>query len=161
MVKHTLTVALVKHILQVLDRLGPTVARHRWQCPRHRGRRGRWHHRTMLRGTLDLDRLHQTKGDPGSGPSRPAPKQIPNPRVRVTPIPPSPPHAPPAYWSMEPSDLADSLWGHQEPPCVIHGLSPCPYPVAQRQPVFTSPGEGEGGEGVTVEEEMAWSWSSL
>jgi hypothetical protein len=34
--------------------------------------------------TLDLDRLHQTGGDPGVGPSHQAPEQIPNPRVRVT-----------------------------------------------------------------------------
>jgi hypothetical protein len=29
----------------------------------------------------------------------------------------------------------------------------CPYLVAQRQPVFSSPGEGEGEEGITKEEE--------
>jgi hypothetical protein len=51
---------------------------------------------------------------------------------------------------MEPSDLADSSWGRREPPCAIRGMGPCPYPIAQRQPVFTSPGEGEG---VTEEEE--------
>jgi hypothetical protein len=54
---------------------------------------------------------------------------------------------------MEPSDPVDSLWVRQEPPCAIHGMGPCPYPVAQRQPVFTSPGEGGGEEGVTEEEE--------
>jgi hypothetical protein len=53
---------------------------------------------------------------------------------------------------MEPSDPADSPWGHQEPPCAIHGMGPCLYPVVQRQPIFTSPCEGEG-EGVTEEEE--------
>jgi hypothetical protein len=94
------------------------------------------------------------------GPSRPAQEQIPNPRVRVTPSPPSPSPAPSAYWPMEPSDPTDSSWGHREPPCAIHGMGSCPYPVAQRQPVFSSPGEGEG-EGVTEEEEDDWSWPSL
>jgi hypothetical protein len=32
-------------------------------------------------------------------------------------------------------------------------MGPCPYPFVQRQPVFTSPGEGEGEDGVTEEEE--------
>jgi hypothetical protein len=90
MVKHTLTVALVNSILHVLDRLGPTVARRRRRRPRCRGPRRRRHHRTVPEGTLDLDWLHRTGGDPGTGPSRPTPEQIPNPRVRVTPRPPSP-----------------------------------------------------------------------
>jgi hypothetical protein len=30
----------------------------------------------------------------------------------------------------------------------------CPYPVAQRQPVFSSPGKGEGEEGVAGGEDM-------
>jgi hypothetical protein len=80
----------MKCILQFLDRLGPTVARHRRRRPR-RGRRGRQHHRIVPGGTLDLDRLHRTGGDPGVGPSHLTPEQIPNPRVRVTPRPPSPP----------------------------------------------------------------------
>jgi hypothetical protein len=54
---------------------------------------------------------------------------------------------------MESSDPAASPWGHQELPCVIHGMGPCPYPVAQWQPVFSSPGDGEGEEEVVEEEE--------
>jgi hypothetical protein len=54
---------------------------------------------------------------------------------------------------MEPSDPAASPWGRWEPPCAVHGTGPCPYPVAQWQPVFSSPGEGEGEEEVIEEEE--------
>jgi hypothetical protein len=32
-------------------------------------------------------------------------------------------------------------------------MGPCPYSIAQRQLVFTSPSEGEGEEGVAEEEE--------
>jgi hypothetical protein len=53
---------------------------------------------------------------------------------------------------MEPSDQVDSPWRRREPPCAIHGMGPCPYLVAQRQLMFSSPGEGEG-EGVAKEEE--------
>jgi hypothetical protein len=35
MLKHVLTVALVKSVLQVLDRMGPAGARHHQQRPRH------------------------------------------------------------------------------------------------------------------------------
>jgi hypothetical protein len=65
---------------------------------------------------------------------------------------PSPSPEPPAYRPMEPSDPADSPWGHWETPCAIHGMGPCPYPVAQRQPVLSSPGMREGEEGVTDED---------
>jgi hypothetical protein len=47
---------------------------------------------------------------------------------------------------VEPSDLAASPWSRREPPCVIHGTGPCPYPVAQWQLVSLSLGEGEGEE---------------
>jgi hypothetical protein len=55
---------------------------------------------------------------------------------------------------MEPLDPAISLRGRQEPPCAIHGLGPCPHPVALRRSVLSSlsPREGgeEGEEGVTT-----------
>jgi hypothetical protein len=54
---------------------------------------------------------------------------------------------------MEPLDPADSPWGHREPPYAIHVMGLCPYPIAPRQPVITSPGEGEGEEGVTEDGE--------
>jgi hypothetical protein len=82
------------------------------------------------------------------GPSRQAPEQIPNPRVRVMQWPPSPSLTPPAYWSMEPSDPATSPRSRQEPPCAIHSMGPCLYLVVQRQPVLSSPGMREGEEGV-------------
>jgi hypothetical protein len=40
-------------------------------------------------------------------------------------------------------------------PYAIHGMGPCPYPVVQRQPVFSSPGMGEGEEGVAIAEGVA------
>jgi hypothetical protein len=83
------------------------------------------------------------------GPSCQAPEQIPNPRVRVMQWPPSPSLTPPAYWSMEPSDPATSPRSRQEPPCAIHSMGPCLYPVVQRQSVLSSPGMREGEEGVT------------
>jgi hypothetical protein len=84
MVKNSLTIALVKSILQVLDRMDPTGARRHRRRPRRCGRRGSRHHRPVPGGTLDLDWLHRTRGDLGAGPSHGALKQIPNPRVRVT-----------------------------------------------------------------------------
>jgi hypothetical protein len=106
----------------------------------------------VLEAPIDLDRLRRTKGDPGAGSSHQAPKQIPNPRVSVTPQPSSSSPAPPTYWPLEPSDPATSPWGHREPPCAIHGLGPCPYLVALRRSVLSSPspreGEREGEEGV-------------
>jgi hypothetical protein len=100
------------------------------------------------RATLDLDRLRRTGGDYGAGPSHQASEHIPNPRVRVMQRLPSPSPTPPAYWSMEPSDLGTSLRSHWELSCAIHGMGPCPYPVAQRQPVLSSSGMREGEEGV-------------
>jgi hypothetical protein len=139
MVKHTVTVALVKSVLQVLDHMGPTRRRHRRRCPRRRGRGRNGYRRLVPGGTLDLDRLCRTGGNPRAGPTRQALEQIPNPKVRVTQRPPSPSPTPPTYWPMKPSDPATSSWGHREPPCAIHGMGPCPYPVAPRQPVLSSP----------------------
>jgi hypothetical protein len=152
MVKQSLTIAFVKSILQVLDRVGPTEMCRRQRHPRQHGRRGRRHRRPVPRGTLDLDRLRRTGGNPGAGSSHQAPEQISNPRVRVTPQPPSPSPAPPAYWPIEPSDPTTSPWGHREPFCAIHDLGPCPYPVALRRSVLSSlslrEGEREGEERV-------------
>jgi hypothetical protein len=109
-------------------------------------------------GTLDLDRLHWTGEDPRAGPSHQAQEQIPIPRVRFPQRPPFPSLASPAYWSMEPSDPATSLRSRREPPCAIHGLGPCPYPVAPRQTVLSSPslreGEREGEEGLIDVEDV-------
>jgi hypothetical protein len=66
----------------------------------------------------------------------------------------SPSPTPLAYWLMEPSDPATSLRSHREPPCAIHGMGPCPYPIAQRQPVLSPPGMREGEEGVTDVEDV-------
>jgi hypothetical protein len=146
MVKQTLTGALVKSILQVLDRVGPTGVRRHWRPSRRHGRRGaglRW---PMPGATMDLDRFHRIRGDPGTGTSHQAPNQIPNPRVSVLHRPPSPSPEPPAYWPMEPSDTTTSPRGHREPPCAIHGSGPCPYPVALRRSVLSSPSLREGGE---------------
>jgi hypothetical protein len=156
MVKHSLTVALVKSVLQVLDWMGPTGARRCRRRPRHRAHRGRRHHRTVLVGTLYLDQLHQTGEDPRAGPSCQAPEKIPNLRVRVMQrLPsPSPSPTPSAYWPMEPSDPATSPRSRQEPPCAIHGMGLCPYLVAQRQPVLSSLGMREGEEGITDVEDI-------
>jgi hypothetical protein len=54
---------------------------------------------------------------------------------------------------MEPLDSVASPWGGRELPCTVHGTGPCPYPVAQCQLVFSSPGDGEGEEEVIEEEE--------
>jgi hypothetical protein len=99
---------------------------------------------------LNLDRLRQTGGDPGVGTSSQAPRRTPNPRVRVLERPPSPSPDPPAYWPMEPSDPATPLRGLREPPCIIHGWGPCPYPVVMRQTELSSPSPIEGGEEVTI-----------
>jgi hypothetical protein len=54
---------------------------------------------------------------------------------------------------MEPSDLVTSPRGRREPPCAIYGLGSCPYPVALRRMVLSSPSPREGGEeGVTAAE---------
>jgi hypothetical protein len=66
----------------------------------------------------------------------------------------SPSPTPPACWPMEPTDPATSLWGHREIPYAIYSLGPCPYPVAQMQPMLSSPGMREGEEGVTDEEDV-------
>jgi hypothetical protein len=47
---------------------------------------------------------------------------------------------------MEPSDPAISLRCHREPRCAIHGSGPCPYSVALRRSVLSSPSPREGGE---------------
>jgi hypothetical protein len=158
MVKQSLTAALVKSILQVLDQVDPTELRRHRRRPRRRDRRGSRHRRPVLRGTLDMDWLHRIGGDPGVGPSHQALEPIPNPRVRVTQRPPSPSPAPLAYWPMESSDPATSLRGHREPPCVIHGMGSCPYPVALWRSVLSSSspreGEREGEEGVTDVEDV-------
>jgi hypothetical protein len=84
MVKQSLTVALVKSILQVLDRVGPMeLCRHR-RCYRRCGQRGRRYCQLVPEGTLVLDQLHQTRGDPGARPPHQAPEKISNPRVMVT-----------------------------------------------------------------------------
>jgi hypothetical protein len=77
----------------------------------------------------------------------------PNPRVRVLERPPSPSPDPPTYRPMKPSDPAASPWDRREPPYAVHGTGPCPYPVAQWQPMFSSPDKGEGEEEVIEEEE--------
>jgi hypothetical protein len=105
-----------------------------------------------------LERLRQTGGDPGAGPSSQAPMHAPNPRVRVLEQPPSPPthsHSPDplAYWLMQPSDLATSPRGRRETPCTIDDWGTCPYPVASRRLNLSSPSPREGGEGVTAVEE--------
>jgi hypothetical protein len=87
------------------------------------------------------------------GSSRQPSVDAPNPRVRVLEQPPSPSPDPPAYRPLEPSNPAASPWGCQELPYAVHGTGSCPYPVAQWQPVFSSPSEGEGEEEVVEEEE--------
>jgi hypothetical protein len=78
MVKHALTIALVKSVLQVLDHMGPTGARHRRRHPRHHGCIGRRHlqqqpevsHRSMpltlgsgfLNDLLHLPLIHRPIG---------------------------------------------------------------------------------------------------
>jgi hypothetical protein len=133
--------------------MGPTGARRHRRRPRRRGCRGRRHQQQQPGVTLDLDRLRQTGGEPRAGYSHQPSADAPNPRVRVLERPPSPSPDPLAYRPMEPSDSAASLWGHRELPCTVHGTSPCPYPVAQWQPVFSSPGDGEGEIEVIEEEE--------
>jgi hypothetical protein len=48
--------------------------------------------------------------------------------------------------------------GHREPPCAIHGMDSCPYPVTLRQSVLSSlgprEGEREGEEGATDVEDV-------
>jgi hypothetical protein len=88
------------------------------------------------------------------GPSRQAPEQIPNPRVRIMQRPLSPSPEPPAYRPMEPLDPANSPWGCREMPCAIHDMGPSPYPVAQKQPVLSSPGMRQGEEGVANEDSV-------
>jgi hypothetical protein len=101
---------------------------------------------------MDLDRLRGTGGDPGAGSSHQAPDRIPNPRVRVPHRPLSSSPTPPAYWPMEPSDSAISPRGRWETPCAIHGSGPCPYLVALRSSVLSSPSPREGEEGVAIAE---------
>jgi hypothetical protein len=125
------------------------------RCQRRRGRRGRQHQQQQPGVTLDLDRLHQTGGDPGAGSLRQPLANAPNPRVRVLERPSSPSSDPPAYRLMEPSGPVASPWGHREPPCVVHGTGMCPYPVAQWQPMFSSPGDREGEEVIKEEDEAA------
>jgi hypothetical protein len=146
MVKHALTVALVKSVLQVLDRMGPTRARRRQRHPRRRGHRGRRHQQQQPGVTLDLDWLRWTRGDPKARSLHLPLADIPNPRVRVLEWPPSPSPDQPAYRPMAPSDPVVSPWGRQQPPCTVHGMGPCPYPVVQWQLVFSSLGDGEGEE---------------
>jgi hypothetical protein len=68
--KKALTIAFVKSVLEVLDRLGPTEGRRRrQQRPRRRGRGRTGNQRQQLRVTLDLDRLHRTGGDLVAGSS--------------------------------------------------------------------------------------------
>jgi hypothetical protein len=88
MVNKALTVALVNSILQVLDQVSPNCVR-RGQ-PRCCGRWGVVVHRHVPMEALDLDWLHQIRGDPGAGPSSQEPTHAPNPRVRVLERPPSP-----------------------------------------------------------------------
>jgi hypothetical protein len=45
---------------------------------------------------------------------------------------------------MEPSDPATSPRDHREPPCAIHSMGPCPYPIALRRLVLSSPSPREG-----------------
>jgi hypothetical protein len=83
MVTQTLTVALVKSILKVLDRVGPTTTRHRWCRPQCRGRWGARIHRVVPGEPLDLDRLRRAEEDPREGTLSQAPMRTPNTRVRV------------------------------------------------------------------------------
>jgi hypothetical protein len=106
-------------------------------------------HRPAPEAALNLDRLRRTRGDPGVGTSSQAPVRTPNPRVKVLERLPSPSPDPPAYWLMEPSNSVTSLRGHQEPPCAI----PCPYPVAPRWTMPSSPSLREEGEWVAIVEE--------
>jgi hypothetical protein len=55
---------------------------------------------------------------------------------------------------MEPSDPTDPPWGHWEMPYAIQSMGSCPYPVAQRQPVLSSPGMREGEEGLDDEDDV-------
>jgi hypothetical protein len=152
--KQALTVALVKSVLEVKDHLGRTEGRHRRRRhPRRRGCGRMGNQRQQPRVTLDLDRLRQIGGDPRSGSSHQPSADAPNPRVRVLEQSPSPSPNPPAYRPMEPLDPTASPRSRREPPCAIHGTGPCPYPVAQWQPVSSSPSEGEGEEVVIGEEE--------
>jgi hypothetical protein len=153
MVKKELTIALVNLILRVLDRVGPTSAQHHRCRPCHHGWWRVAAHRPMPKAVLDLDRLHRIGGDPRAGTSIQAPVRTPNPRVRVLERPPSPFLDPPTYWPMEPSYPTTSLRSHREPPCAIHSWGPCPYPVAPRWTVSSSPSLREGGDGVTIAEE--------
>jgi hypothetical protein len=118
------------------------------------GGRGRTGNQRQQPGvSLDLDRLCRTGGDPGVRTSCQTLTDAPNPRVRVLERPPYPSPNPPTYRSMEPSNPTDSLWSRWEPPCIIHGTGPCPYPVMQWQLVSSSPGKGGGEEEVTRGEE--------
>jgi hypothetical protein len=66
MVKQVPTGALVKSILRVLDRLGPSGGRRRRRRrPRRRGHGRTSHRRSETEVTLELDRLRWTGGDPG------------------------------------------------------------------------------------------------
>jgi hypothetical protein len=62
MMEQSLTVALVRSILQVLGRVGPTGTRRRWRQPKRRGRRGNHARRLVLRAPMNLDWLHRTGG---------------------------------------------------------------------------------------------------
>jgi hypothetical protein len=113
-------------------------------------------HHQEPRTTLDLERLHRTGGDPEARSSQqapPSPVNTINPRVRVLEKPPSPSPDPPVYWPIELLDLATSLRGCREPPCIIHSWGPHPYLVASRRLRFSSSGHGEGGEGNADDEE--------
>jgi hypothetical protein len=69
MVKQVPTGALVKSILRVLHRLGPSGGRRRRRRrPRCRGHGRTSHRRPEPEVTLELDRLRWTGGDPGQDP---------------------------------------------------------------------------------------------
>jgi hypothetical protein len=59
---------------------------------------------------------------------------------------------------MEPSYPTTSPRGHREPPWSIHSTGPCPYPVALRRSMLSSPspreGKREGEEGVADVEDV-------
>jgi hypothetical protein len=133
MTNKELTVTLVNSILQILDEVGQGRTSRRQCRPCHHGWRGVPVHQQEPGVTLDREWHHRTEEDPREGPSRQAPADAHNPRVRVLERPPSPSPDPPAYWPMELSDPGTSLRSHWDTPCTIHGWGSCPKPAASRR----------------------------
>jgi hypothetical protein len=150
MVNREHTVALVHSLLRVLDQDGPRRAdrRRRWPCRCHR--RTTTVHRQHHRTTLDLEWFHHTGGDPGAESSRQPPPTLietTNPRVRVL-------ERPPVSLPRPTGLLADGtlrsshLFERTSGTAMRHPwLRSMPLLVTSRHLRFSSPRQGEGGEG--------------